>query len=490
MKKNYLTVLFVSLLLLVTAPGGKARALPAFDTQPVFPIRAAFVYPWFPEAWDQHNIYPYTNFHPQAGYYDSSSPATIQAQIAAMQYGGIQAGILSWWGQGSDTDGRISTILANTAGSAFRWSLYYENESLGNPSAAQISADLTYIKNHYGSDPGFLRINGRFVIFVYADTSDACGMADRWKLGNTVNAYVVLKVFPGFESCASQPAGWHQYGPATAALAQGTHSYSISPGFWLKGRSVSLARDLSRWNMNIRDMVASGANFQLITTFNEWGEGTIVEAATEWASASGYGNYLDALHNNGVEGPPPTFVDVPHGHWAYDYIQSAYDAGVTGGCSVNPLQYCPKKSVTRAQMAIFLLRGKYGSGYTPPLVGSSTGFDDVPTDYWAAAWIKALASLGITNGCGGGNYCPEQSVTRDQMAVFLLRAEHGGVYIPPAGTGTLFADVPAAHWAVDWIEQLALEGITGGCGDGDYCPSDPVTRASMAVFLVRVFNLP
>jgi hypothetical protein len=72
-------------------------------------------------------------------------------------------------------------------------------------------------------------------------------------------------------------------------------------------------------------------------------------------------------------------------------------------------------------MSIFLLRGIHGSSYNPPPVGSSTGFADVPTTYWAAAWIKQLAAEGITGGCGSGNYCPETPVNRAQMSVFLVR---------------------------------------------------------------------
>jgi hypothetical protein len=72
-------------------------------------------------------------------------------------------------------------------------------------------------------------------------------------------------------------------------------------------------------------------------------------------------------------------------------------------------------------MAVFLLRSKYGAGYTPPVVGAGSGFGDVPPDYWAAAWIKQLVIEGITAGCGSGNYCPESAVTRAQMAVFLVR---------------------------------------------------------------------
>jgi hypothetical protein len=267
------------------------------DWQPSFPIRAAFYYPWFPEAWTQKGIYPYTNYNPTIGFYSNYDQSTIKQHIAMMQYGKIQAGIASWWGQGTQTDSKISGLLSAASGTNFRWSLYYENESMGDPSVSQITADLTYIRDNYGKDPSYLRVNGKFVVFVYADANDACGMADRWKQGNTVGAYVVLKVFVGYLNCASQPDSWHQYSPAVAADQQGSFSYSISPGFWLVNNAVRLNRDLTRWTQNVTDMVASGANWQLITTFSEWGEGTAVEPAAEWASPSGYGQYLDVLHN-------------------------------------------------------------------------------------------------------------------------------------------------------------------------------------------------
>jgi hypothetical protein len=257
-----------------------AGAAPAqADSQPSFPVRATFYYPWFPEAWDQYGINPYTNYHPSLGFYDGGSQAVIQQQIGAMQYAGIQAGIASWWGQGTREDAKLPTLLQATAGSSFRWSVYYESESTGNPTVAQLTSDLTYLRNHYGNDPSFLRINGRFVVFVYSDGSDNCGMADRWKQANTVGAYVVLKVFSGYRNCASQPDGWHQYSPAVAADGQQGYSYAISPGFWKKGSSVTLARDINRWTQNVKDMVASGAPFQLVTTFNEWGEGTAAHCA-------------------------------------------------------------------------------------------------------------------------------------------------------------------------------------------------------------------
>ena len=189
--------------------------------------------------------------------------------------------------------------------------------------------------------------------------------------------------------------------------------------------------------------------------------------------------------------PKRTFADVPTSYWAYSYVERLVSAGITGGCGTGPVRYCPDNTITRDQMAIFLLKGIHGSSYSPPAVGASTGFSDVPTTHWAAAWIKQLAAEGITGGCGGGKYCPLKAVTRDQMAIFLLKAKYGSTYSPPALVGgTGFSDVPTTHWAARWIKQLAGEGITGGCGTGTYCPGSAVSRAQMSIFLVKTFNLP
>ena len=138
-------------------------------------------------------------------------------------------------------------------------------------------------------------------------------------------------------------------------------------------------------------------------------------------------------------------------------------------------------------MAVFLERGMRGSDYDP---GAGVGniFLDVPAGYWAAGWIEQLFMDGITSGCGSNNYCPGNPTTRDEMAVFLLRAKYGQDYAPPTPVG-VFNDVLTSYWAASWIEQLAAEGITSGCGDGNYCPNASVKRDQMAVFLVRTFGL-
>ncbi len=198
--------------------------------------------------------------------------------------------------------------------------------------------------------------------------------------------------------------------------------------------------------------------------------------------------YEKALTIN-ITDQPNIFGDVPDSYWAVSWIERLYNAGITGGCSTSPLLYCPDDTVTRAEMAVFLLKGIHGNSYSPP-AATGTIFTDVPIDYWAAKWIEELSKEGITGGCAAGLYCPDAVITRAQMAVFLLKSEHGSSYSPPAATGTVFTDVPADYWAAKWIEQLATEGITGGCGGTNYCPGDSVTRAQMAVFLVKTFNLP
>jgi hypothetical protein len=270
--------------------------LQAGGKQPKFPIRAAFFYDWFPEAWRQQGLDPFTHYTPSRGFYDSGRRSVIAGQVAAMRYAHLDAAIVSWWGRGTPTDRRLPKLLS-AAPRTFHWAIYDEREGQSNPSPAAIRRDLLYLRTRAASSPGYLRIGGRFVVFVYAQPSDGCDMAQRWKAANTVGAYVVLKVFPGYRACPAQPDGWHQYSPATAEDDQRPYSFAISPGFFKATETTPrLARDPAAWAKAARDMVASRARFQLVTTFNEWGEGTAVESARQWQSGSGYGSYLDTLH--------------------------------------------------------------------------------------------------------------------------------------------------------------------------------------------------
>ena len=178
------------------------------------------------------------------------------------------------------------------------------------------------------------------------------------------------------------------------------------------------------------------------------------------------------------------FDDVPLDNPFHNDILTIATAGITGGCT--PTSYCPGNDVSRAEMAVFLLKSKYGADHVPPAPVQI--FPDVPNDAFAAAWIDELATLQITTGCVGGLYCPDRPVSRAEMAVFLLKTLLGSGYAPPTPVG-LFADVPLGSFAVDWIEDLYNRGITAGCANNPlrYCPDADVPREQMATFLVRTF---
>jgi hypothetical protein len=124
-----------------------------------------------------------------------------------------------------------------------------------------------------------------------------------------------------------------------------------------------------------------------------------------------------------------------------------------------------------------------------PLSGDGVSyveFNDVPESHWAENYIHTLFYNSITMGCGGGNFCPTQTVTREQMAVFIIRAIYGDDFTD-YDPNPYFSDVPSNHWAFKYIQKMSEEGITTGCGGGNYCPAQTVTRDQMAVFLTRAF---
>ena len=180
-----------------------------------------------------------------------------------------------------------------------------------------------------------------------------------------------------------------------------------------------------------------------------------------------------------------SFTDVPLNNPFYRFIETVLHHGITGGCT--PTQYCPNDSATREQMAVFVLVAKEGTGYVPPACTTPV-FADVPASSPFCRWIEELARRGVVSGCGGGNYCPASSVTREQMAVFVLRMLDPALN-PPACGVPVYNDVPATSAFCRWIEELTRRGVVTGCGGGNYCPTSPVTRAQMAVFIVVTFGL-
>jgi hypothetical protein len=178
-------------------------------------------------------------------------------------------------------------------------------------------------------------------------------------------------------------------------------------------------------------------------------------------------------------------AQVPPAHGFRNFVSTlarnqALDCGQGNNCSDSP--------VTRGQMAVFLLASREDAGYSPP-VCVTPRFADVPCRDRFAPWINELAARRVTGGCSGDDYCPDLPVSREQMAVFLLRVREGPGYSPPPCGGPVFGDVPCSSPYAPWIHELTARSITDGCGGGNYCPLSAVTRTQMAVFLVATFGM-
>jgi glycosyl hydrolase family 99 len=264
------------------------------------PARGAFYYPWYPATWTVNGAHVF--YHPSLDYYSSSDPSVVDQHISALDYAHVKLGIASWFGPNTQSETvRIPLLLNRTVArsSPLKWALFYEREGTSNPTVAQIQSDLAYVNSNYASHSAYAYVNGKPVIFVWNENDTTCEVATRWNAA-AGGWYVVLKVFgSGYRNCAPQPDSWHAYAPANAESTASGFSFAVSPGFWrADDPSPRLARDLGRWQQNVNHMVASQAPWQLITTFNEWGEGTAVEHATEWGLAP-HGQYIEALHNTG-----------------------------------------------------------------------------------------------------------------------------------------------------------------------------------------------
>jgi len=190
------------------------------------------------------------------------------------------------------------------------------------------------------------------------------------------------------------------------------------------------------------------------------------------------------------------FGDVPTDHELYPHIIALYNAGYTGGCSTDPLMYCPDTIMDRGMGAVFMLRGQFGSGYEPAPATGTLFADMTNTGYWATRWAEAMYNEGLSAGCSSDplQYCPASQMTRQEASVFGLRLKYGMDYSPPAATGTLLADMTDTnHWGTKWAEQAYLDGLLPECGSEGgkpkFCPDDLVDRGWGAYLVVEAKGL-
>jgi hypothetical protein len=181
------------------------------------------------------------------------------------------------------------------------------------------------------------------------------------------------------------------------------------------------------------------------------------------------------------------FADVPPTNYDFDGVNLLSTGGITNGCSAVPFDFCPFEDIVRSQMAIFLVRAILHTDDFP--YSTTPYFSDVPAGSFGFQWIQKMYELGITQGCGPGLFCPNDQATRAQMAVFLIRLRYGSTYIFDYPPTPYFTDVTPSTFGWSWIQRMAEDNITSGCGYQLYCPNNPVTRGDMATFVMRAaFN--
>ena len=168
----------------------------------------------------------------------------------------------------------------------------------------------------------------------------------------------------------------------------------------------------------------------------------------------------------------PEFSDILASPFLDEIHWIVYQA-ITAGCGGD--RFCPGAAVTRGQIASFLVRALS----LPPTTNDF--FTDDETSIHEGD-INRLAAAGLTSGCAPNRYCPTVAMTRAEMASFLARA----LGLPATSIDSFTDDETSIHEAD--INRVAAAGITTGCAPALYCPNQSVTREQMAAFLERTFD--
>lgn len=178
------------------------------------------------------------------------------------------------------------------------------------------------------------------------------------------------------------------------------------------------------------------------------------------------------------------YADVATTHPFFDYIALLRNSGVPDTCGPNA--YCPETSIIRSSMAVFIVRTLFGDNFT---FTQTPFFNDVPASHPQFSYIQKLRDIGVTNGCTASSYCPDDVVTRGQMAAFVVRAKLGIRFDQtfPFSSSQGFTDTPTSSIFFGYIQKLRELGVTLGCTTTTFCGDDVNSRGQMAAFLARGF---
>ena len=187
-----------------------------------------------------------------------------------------------------------------------------------------------------------------------------------------------------------------------------------------------------------------------------------------------------------VPQPPPTpnfpFADIPASHWARDYVDTVWQAGLMQG--ISDTSFDPNTGLTRGMMVTIIWR----MAGSPNVSGA--GFSDVNPGAWYANATTWAHHNGIVLGVGDGSFAPAANITREEMAVMLYRfANHRNLNLP-TGNNANFSDAnTVSSWASDAVSAIAEAGVLQGRPNGTFAPLDTANRVEAAAVFARMLAI-
>lgn len=475
------------------------------------------------------------NFHDYLGILLGNGNGTFQsASLIGVDFGPSQSALADFNGDGKvdillgHCCGEVSMgVLVGNGNGTFQAETLLTGAGVGGSfvSAADLNLDgradgVVGIMGNGGTYiTSLINVNGGAVI------TDCTYSLNRTKgqasaLGDTLGVNVIASQ----SSCAwnaTSGAGWVTFGGTLPRSGTGTLRIAVASN---PGTARSAALTIAGQNFTL-DQAAGGCGFTLnpsaltaasgssnynLTVATQAGCGWSPAVSQDWIAitsgnpAIGPGTAAYTVAGNGTgavrtgsvsvagefqqiiqpgENPTEQFTDVPVSHIFYNYISVMRARSITSGCTTTT--YCPDAVTTRGQMAVFIIRAIYnGDSFN---YSSTPYFTDVAAGHPFFKWIQKMRELGITSGCTTTAYCPDDAVTRGQMAVFVVRARLGLSGGDPLAfpANAFFTDVPSSYPFFSYIQKMRQLAVTSGCTATTYCPDASTTRGQMAVFIVR-----
>lgn len=341
------------------------RIIPAPSAQSIGGQKVlAFYYPWYgsPDGpssrwvhWDPNRANRASTHVPAAGYYDSFDPETVRRQIREAKVAGIDGFISSWWGLSTFEDRALSVLLDVAEEEDFLVTVYYEDA----PVYSQIIADVSTIVSRYASSPAFLTVEGRPVIFFYVRVTAKFTLAEWETVFTTLDGRgkSIFALADGLDpELLTVFQGLHTYNPVAMPIEETAEQYrSVSLATRIRGALFAATvlpgyqeatprfdsptanrADGETYHTYWAIARASKANWILITSFNEWHEGSEIEPSVEFGRL-----YLEltaeeaAVWRAGGDLPDDLSVDDRDGDGvpdADDYCPDFPGSADTNGC--------------------------------------------------------------------------------------------------------------------------------------------------------------